>query len=169
MNTAPSAHASVAADGFDSITVLFILLIGSVVVFSLIVYLCSSLARRERPPHGLRLWLRGGAVLGCCAALCVYLWGLLHVVFMEDTNMREACVKSGGGKRAATVDGYGASYVPLRFTCRIDEGGSYAAAVPPWINPALSVLVPLTLITGVASGVTRDDLRRSTAPPTRRE
>lgn len=158
-----SVQASDAVGGFNSIAVLFILLIGVLVVICLIGYLGSSLARREETALGGRLWLRAGAVLSTCAAICVYLWGALHVAFMEDVNMRQACVKAGGKAKASQVDGYEASYIPLRFVCRVAEGGSYSAAVPAWINPALGVLVPLALITGVASGVTRDDQRRGKA------
>ncbi|KUM86601.1 hypothetical protein OIE43_19125 [Streptomyces pseudovenezuelae] len=162
-------QASESADGFNSIALLFILLIGVVVVISLIGYLGSSVARREQRPPGHRLWLRAGCILSVCAAICVYMWGALHVLFMEDMNMRQACVAAGGEARASTVDGYEASYIPLRFTCRISEGGSYTAAIPPWINPALSGLVGLGLITGVASGITRDDFKRDNVVPSQQK
>ncbi|MDT0346449.1 hypothetical protein [Streptomyces litchfieldiae] len=168
MNWNLSALASDKAGGFDTIAVLFILLIGLVVVFSLIAYLCSSIARRKQRSRDGRSWLRAGAVLSICAAICVYLWGTLHVAFMEDEHMREACVEAGGQAKADEVDGYGASYLPLRFECRIDEGDSYSAAIPPWINPALGVFASLALITGVASGATRDDVRPSEEPSIRK-
>ncbi|WP_326698138.1 hypothetical protein OG909_12785 [Streptomyces sp. NBC_01754] len=155
-----STQASDTAGGFNSIALLFILLIGAVVVISLIGYLGSSVARREQGRPGHRLWLRAGCVVSVCAAICVYLWGTLHVLFMEDLNMRRACVAAGGEAKASKVDGYESSYVPLRFTCRVDGGGSYSAAIPAWVNPALGGLVPLALVTGVVSGVTRDDLKR---------
>ncbi|MFE3038136.1 hypothetical protein ACFXKY_41555 [Streptomyces canus] len=162
-------QASETAGGFSSIALLFIMLIGAVIVISLIGYLGSSVARREQGPAGHRLWLRASCILSICAAICVYLWGALHVLFMEDVNMREACVRAGGEAKASRVDGYESSYVPLRFTCRISEGGSYTAAIPPWINPALSGLVSLALLTGVASGITRNDFKRGDAVPSQQK
>ncbi|MFF2526009.1 hypothetical protein [Streptomyces liangshanensis] len=164
MNPHLSVQASDAASGFNSIAVLFILLLGLLLVICLIGYLGSALTHRKESSLGHRLWLRAGAVLSTCAAICVYLWGALHVAFMEDLNMRQACVAAGGETKASQVDGYEASYLPLRFVCHIGGGGSYSAAVPSWINPALGILLPLALITGVTSAVTREDLRRSAAP-----
>ncbi|WP_406727887.1 hypothetical protein WJ438_29315 [Streptomyces sp. GD-15H] len=148
-----------AGGGIGTIAFVFVLLVGLLVVVSLIAYLCSSVARREQLPGTGRLWFRAGIVLSVCAAVCVYLWGVLHMPSDEGVYLRKACVKAGGEAKAARVDSYETSFVPLRFVCRIDEGGSYSP-IPPWINPAVGALASLALITGAAAGVAREGTGR---------
>ncbi len=149
-------QASGAGRGFDQITVLVILMFGLVVVFSLLAFTASTIARRDEPSYRRWLWFRIGGALTTCAAACVYLWGVSHVAFMEADGQRDACVRAGGEARAAEVDGYDASYLPLRFVCRIDGGESYPAAIPPWINPAFGVLSAAAFLVVAAAVLTRD-------------
>ncbi|MGY0066893.1 hypothetical protein ACWZEH_08665 [Streptomyces sp. QTS137] len=150
-----------AGGGIGTIAFVFVLLIGLVVIVSLVGYLCSSVALRKQLPGTGRLWFRACIVLSICAAVCVYLWGMLHMPSDEGVYLRKACVKAGGEAKAARVDGYDTSFVPLRFVCRVDEGGSYST-IPPWINPAVGALASLALITGAAAGATREGTGRRT-------
>ncbi|MDX3416056.1 hypothetical protein PV661_17565 [Streptomyces sp. MD20-1-1] len=144
-----AARESAAGVGIGGIAFLFVLMIGLLVVISLIAYLCSSAARRKELPRG-RLRYRAGVVLSSCAAICVYLWGLLHMPSDEAVYLRKACADAGGEERASRVDGYETSYVPLRFVCRVDGDGGFST-IPSWINPTVGVLCSLALITAAAS------------------
>ncbi|WP_413799503.1 hypothetical protein [Streptomyces iranensis] len=156
MSEAPSLLAADSGGGHDSILLLFICLIGVIVSFTLIGMLGSGIARRTGRRMTRAEWLGGTALPSVCATIALYAWGALHVMFMESDNMREECAEAGGAAKAAQVDRYSASYLPLRFTCRIDEGGSYDAAVPGYVNPAMGIAFVLAIATGAVSVVARD-------------
>ncbi|MCM3809991.1 hypothetical protein ND808_29745 [Streptomyces sp. DR7-3] len=143
------------AGGHDSILLLFICLIGVIVIFTLIGMVGSGIAKRTGRRKTQDEWLGGTALLSVCATVALYIWGALHVMFMENDNMREECAKAGGAVKAAQVDRYEAHYFPLRFTCHIDEGGSYDAAVPGYVNPAMTIAFVLAIATGAVSIVAR--------------
>ncbi|MFJ6727161.1 hypothetical protein ACIQPQ_19880 [Streptomyces sp. NPDC091281] len=143
--------------GFDQTAVFFVVVCGLLVLLSLLVYIGSSLA--QRAPGDPRVWVRSGAALCAGAALGVYLWGILHVLAMEDLNMRQACKEAGGETSAFMVRGYEHSYLPLRFTCRTGEDSGYPAAVPSWINPAATVFAALGVLTAAASRTVSDGRR----------
>jgi hypothetical protein len=153
-------QASDSPDGVNSIILLFIILIAAVVVFSLVGYLCSTIARHGHLPRTRQELLTATAVLFSCSTLCLYAWGALHIIFMEDPNMREACVKAGGETRAAEVQSYDGNYFPIGFVCRTETGNSYSAAVPGYVNPAMSASFAVALTAG---GVAWADQRRGRA------
>ncbi|MBL1118912.1 hypothetical protein JK364_42100 [Streptomyces sp. 110] len=163
MNKAPSSLAADSPDGLNSILLLFICLIGVITVCTLIALLGSGLAKRTGRRKTRAEWLGGIALLSVCVTIALYIWGALHVMFMESDTMREACAKAGSPEKAAQVDRYSARYLPLRFTCQIDKGGSYDAAVPGYVNPAMGIAFALAIATGTVSVVTRDQ-NRSTSP-----
>lgn len=163
MSEASSSLAADSAGGIDSILLLFICLIGVIVIFTLVGMVGSGIVQRTGRRKTRAEWLGGIALLSVCATVALYIWGALHVMFMESYTMREECAKAGGAAKAAQVDRYSASYFPLRFTCRIDEGGSYDAAVPGYVNPAMGIAFVLAIATGAVSVVARDQ-NRSTGP-----
>ncbi|OIJ64381.1 hypothetical protein WN71_029500 [Streptomyces mangrovisoli] len=93
-----------------------------------------------------RMWLRtAGALLGA-VAVALYTWGLLCVAGAvldaedggTDSSPLRPCRTPGQSERALTVVDYSVAYVPLRFVCETDDGGSYTAdSVPPHLNPAV--------------------------------
>ncbi|MEW2132537.1 hypothetical protein [Streptomyces sp. NPDC005435] len=155
--TPDAARASTAGVGIGGIALLFVLMIGLVLVVSLIGYLCSCVARRDQLPPG-RLPFRAGIALGGCAAVLVYLWGLLYMPSDDAHYLREACAEAGGAERAAGVVGYETGFVPLRFVCRLDGGGGIST-IPSWINPTVGALVAVTLILAAAALLTRGPAR----------
>ncbi|MGW7658448.1 hypothetical protein ACWGMA_24125 [Streptomyces asiaticus] len=167
MNKAPSSLASDSPDGLNSILLLFICLIGVIVIFTLIGLLGSGMAKRRGRRKTRAEWFGGIALLSVCATIALYIWGALHLMFMESDTMREACAKARSPEKAAQVDRYSASYLPLRFTCRIDEGGSYGAAVPGYVNPAMGIAFVLAIATGAVSVVARDQNRPTSPTVTR--
>ncbi|WP_155885019.1 hypothetical protein [Actinomadura flavalba] len=105
------------------------------------------LRKRQRPGDGL--WAL--AVLAWSAAVCVYGWGLLHLM-MDETAAAETC---GAAVGAAQVTAYSSSFVPLRFTCHTVGGGA-DVAVPPYVNRmalvAVLVAVPLSVLAPMEKG-----------------
>ncbi|WP_158711598.1 hypothetical protein [Streptomyces xylophagus] len=162
---ATRTQASDSPDGINSIILLFIILIATIVVFSLVGYLFSSIARHGHLFKNRQGAFKTAAVLCACATLCTYVWGALHIIFMEDPGMRTACLKAGGKDRAAEVQAYEASYFPLRFVCRTAVGNSYSAAVPGYVNPAIAGFFAVTLITGAAANAPRLNLQRRNSSP----
>ncbi|MFJ2199474.1 hypothetical protein [Streptomyces violaceusniger] len=163
MSEEPSLLAADSAGGHNSILLLFICLIGVIVIFTLIGILGSGVSKRTGRRKTRADWLGGIALLSVCATIALYIWGALHVMFMENDNMREECTRAGGAAKAAQVDRYEAHYLPLRFTCHLDEGGSYDAALPGYVNPAMAIAFVLAIATGAVSVVARDQ-DRSTSP-----
>ncbi|TDC18124.1 hypothetical protein E1284_07250 [Actinomadura bangladeshensis] len=78
----------------------------------------------------------------------VYVWGML-LVFSDvmsaedggaDSSPLLPCRSAGMAKAMHVVD-YGIDFVPLRFECRLNGGGSYAtSSVPAYLTPAAAAL-----------------------------
>jgi len=111
-------------------------------------------------------WVSLLAVFLAAAASGMYTWGLLHVggAVMEaedggtDSSPLRPCRTPGQPHRAEKVVDYSVGFVPLRFVCERDDGGSYVAdSVPGYVNPAL---LGLTLATAACAGGAALDARR---------
>ncbi|WP_328622684.1 hypothetical protein [Streptomyces sp. NBC_00354] len=106
---------------------------------------------------------RDVALVCVCGALAFYLWGCLHLLFLDDTRQFEACLEAGGPQRAARVDAFEGDFVPLRLLCRIDEGGSYSAGVPGYVNTLVAVLAIGAVVTGALATAERTQLEKNPA------
>ncbi|RAN98090.1 hypothetical protein GAR05_03223 [Micromonospora saelicesensis] len=124
----------------------------------------AVLRKGERSRSG---WLRAAALLAGAGAVAMYAWGLLHlgyaVMRAEDGGAGsfpiEPC-REGGSQLASQVDGYGVSYVPLRFECHLSGGGTYVtSSVPGYVNPVTSVLGLITASCGVLAAATTQRAR----------
>ncbi|MFF1411557.1 hypothetical protein ACFVX6_17515 [Streptomyces sp. NPDC058289] len=113
-----------------------------------VVLFVRSLDARHAGSRPTWLLWRAVASLGMAFGFAMYLWGLLHVALLDETAQFEACMKAGGTENVARVDAFEGEYVPLRLMCRVDEGGSYGAAVPGYVNPAVVMLAFGTLVAG---------------------
>ncbi|MFD9463587.1 hypothetical protein [Streptomyces sp. NPDC060027] len=99
--------------------------------------------------HGVRLLFRAGAArtagaalaaataLTWAAAVGMYTWGVLHLVFLDESSQSQACAKAVGTRQIAA---YEPSFVPLRFDCRTSDGHTFEAVVPSYLNPSVAVL-----------------------------
>jgi len=110
-----------------------------------------------------RVWLRFVAVLLGAGAVALYAWGLLHVagavVDAEDGGADSSPLRPCRTRpeRAVHVVDYTVDYLPLRFVCETNDGGSYAAeSVPDYINPAV---LGLALAAAVCAGAAAVDPR----------
>ncbi|MFF3446651.1 hypothetical protein ACFYXJ_05850 [Streptomyces sp. NPDC002667] len=128
--------------------VLPIILIGLIVAVTSAVYGASSLARRGIRQAGLGLRLRAGAALAAAATALMYVWGAVHLV-RDETMTTQACRAAVPAAQAAHLSGVDVSLVPLHLNCHVTEGGSYAAAVPEYVNPAVLALALIAVVLGV--------------------
>ncbi|MFD9487607.1 hypothetical protein ACFWBX_27295 [Streptomyces sp. NPDC059991] len=164
MTTTGYLQASDRPDGISSIVLLFILLIGLIIVFSLVGYLVSSAVERGSLPKTASAWLQAFAVLLGGATVVMYMLGAGSLIFMEEPDMQSACRTAGGATHHDQVDGYDGRYFPPRFLCRLRGGGSYTAQVPGYVNPSLIVLSSLTVACAGASWITRPKAAADNTP-----
>lgn len=100
-------------------------------------------------PGTARRWAVA-ALCGPCAAFLVYAWGAIH---LYTPDFRETCeLEHGGWDRA-----YGqVTYFPLSRPCN-----AYQDLVPPYVNPAVVVLLAATaLCVGLAVAARRNPRSR---------
>ncbi|MBF6044218.1 hypothetical protein GO001_03150 [Streptomyces sp. NRRL B-1677] len=136
--------------GHNFAGLLVILMIGAATLLSLIGYLCSRLTRpvlREYIPF--RLW-RDLSLLAAAAAIAVYLWGCLHLLFLEDQELAEKCeLQRPAG--TPTLVGRRGDFIPLRVVCEASNGHDYSIVVPGYVNPTVAVLLLLALTCALTS------------------
>ncbi|MFF3419761.1 hypothetical protein ACFYW9_34555 [Streptomyces sp. NPDC002698] len=144
--------------------VLPIILIGLIVAVTLAVYGAGSLARNGVRRTDLGVRLRSGAALAGAAAALMYVWGAVHLV-RDETMTNQACRDAVPAAQAAHLSGVDVSLLPVRLNCYVTEGGSYAAAVPGYVNPALLGLALTAVVLGVFAALeserrARDDFAK---------
>ncbi|MEV6398872.1 hypothetical protein AB0M39_29500 [Streptomyces sp. NPDC051907] len=138
---------------------LMIILVGLITAAGLFGYGGSTLARRGDGRSGTGGLLRSLAAFAGAATAALYVWGSLHLLgaFLDTEGMGattfQECLDAGGAEKAAKVDGYEVEYLPIRYVCRIDEGGSYTAAVPGYVNPAMLASAASAVALAVAAAV----------------
>ena len=128
--------------------ILPIILIGLIVAVTLAVYGASSLARNGIRRTDLGVRLRAGAALAGAAAALMYVWGAVHLV-RDETMTNQACRDAMPAAQAAHLSGVDVSLLPVHLNCYVTGGGSYAAAVPGYVNPALLGLALTAVVLGV--------------------
>ncbi|MCD7445280.1 hypothetical protein K4B79_44760 [Streptomyces lincolnensis] len=119
-----------------------ILIAGAPALLGLLAYLGACLAPRRLRAHRPATALRDTGLLCAAAALAVYLWGCLHVVFLERQEIGNRCAQVAGGVRVA---GFHGDFVPLRLVCRTDDGRDLTVVIPAYVNPSTAVLLLLAL------------------------
>ncbi|MER5546113.1 hypothetical protein ABT072_27525 [Streptomyces sp. NPDC002589] len=127
-----------------------IVLCGAAALLALLVYLCSRLTPRNlrscTPPA---VW-RDASLLTAAASLALYLWGCLHVIFMDREEEGQACEVARPPDVRHLV-GMRGDFVPLRLVCRAADGRDYSILIPHYVNPTLLVLLLLGLTCGAVS------------------
>ena len=86
-----------------------------------------------------RTSIKGAAVMAWACAVGVYAWGVLHLLFLDESSQALACRERLKAEQATYVDGYEYSFIPLRFRCRVTTGQTYEAVVPGYVNPATGI------------------------------
>ncbi|MER6800645.1 MULTISPECIES: hypothetical protein [Streptomyces] len=84
--------------------------------------------------------VRGAATAAWACAAGMYTWGVLHLLFLDESGQARACAERLRSEQVKSVDGYEYSFIPLHFTCRVTGGQTYEAVVPGYVNPAAGIL-----------------------------
>ncbi|WP_062014038.1 hypothetical protein [Streptomyces hygroscopicus] len=136
--------------GHNFSVLLPIMLAGTATLLAIALYLCSRCtreARLRRTPFAV--W-RDVSLATVAAALALYLWGCLHVFFLDDQDQSEKCElqRPGGIPRLVGLRG---DFIPLRLVCQASNGQDYSIIIPGYINPAIAILLPLALVCALTS------------------
>lgn len=125
-----------------------IMLAGPAVLFGLVIYLCSSLARLRR--RSLAAAYGNLALLSLAASVALYLWGCVHVVFRERQEIGNECAEAAGsGTRR--VEAFHGDFVPLQLVCRTEGGGTHTVLIPDYTNPSIAIALSLALVFGITA------------------
>ncbi|WP_329123741.1 hypothetical protein [Streptomyces sp. NBC_01465] len=113
-----------------------------------------------------RTAVKGAALLVWAGMIGMYTWGVLHLVLLDEDRQLRACQEALGPERAKLLDGYETSFVPLRFGCHLENGWTYEAVVPGYVNPVTGIFAVtagvLTLVVRYSSeGVVRGGVANS--------
>ncbi|WNF27450.1 hypothetical protein RI138_11720 [Streptomyces sp. C11-1] len=126
--------------------------VGITTLVSITAYLCSRLARRTRPRYTSVRAGRDVALAAIAAGIALYLWGLLHVLFLEDQEQAQECERQRP-EGVPSLVGRRGDFLPLRLVCEASNGRDYSVLIPEYINPTIAVLTLLALLSAVASVV----------------
>jgi hypothetical protein len=152
---------AMAAEGGDAVDHFLLFLITSSALFGvvgLIGYGFSNVARHGIRQLSTRVVLRSLAAFAAAAAGAAYLLGALYIVgaVLEaaeggtDSAPIRPCRTPGWQDRDASIVGYGVDYLPIRFVCKTNDGGSYAIG-PGYINPAMLGLSLTAVVLAVSA------------------
>ncbi|MFE7748604.1 hypothetical protein [Streptomyces sp. NPDC057428] len=140
--------------GHDFSILFTVLIAGTSALLGCTAYLCSRFSRRARhlcTPS--RVW-RDLSLAAAAATLALYLWGCLHLLFLEDQEEAMECEpnRPEGTPRLVGLRG---DFVPLRLVCETLDGRDFAVVVPGYVDPALVALLLLALGCGLVSVLLR--------------
>ncbi|MCP3754049.1 hypothetical protein [Streptomyces sp. TBY4] len=125
--------------------------VGAALLVSLLVYLGSRLSRKH---------VRGGTPATACrdlsltaaaGALAMYLWGCLHLLFVERQERGVECAKVQGVAEGPGAEAITGDFIPLQLVCHMPGGRTHTVLVPDYINPSVAVLLALALTAAVTS------------------
>ncbi|MFJ5274316.1 hypothetical protein [Streptomyces sp. NPDC088358] len=149
--------------GHDFAVLSAVLLAGPATLVAATVYLCSRFtrqARRRRTPTAV--W-RDASLTAVTVALALYVWGCLHVLFLEDQEQAEACERARPAG-VPTLIGIRGDFIPLRLVCEASNGHDYSVVIPHYINPTIAVLLLLSLACALVSARLHHEQRTATRP-----
>ncbi|MFE3071863.1 hypothetical protein [Streptomyces sp. NPDC059247] len=147
--------------GHDFGVLLTVLFCGTAVLAGLTAFLGSRLAPRARRRYTpARAW-RDASLLAVAAGLALYLWGCLHVLFLEDGEQAARCERHRPPGLPALVGRRG-DFLPLRLVCEVSDGRDYTVVVPGFVNPTLAVLLLLALLGALTAALLHRKQRTST-------
>ncbi|GAA2407789.1 hypothetical protein GCM10010420_39860 [Streptomyces glaucosporus] len=140
--------------GHDFAVLLPVLTAGTTAVLGLGAYLCSRFTRRALRQYTPPAVWRDASLAASAAALALYLWGCLHVLFLEDQEQARACERERP-EGTPSLMGRRGDFVPLRLVCEASDGRDYSVVIPDYVNPSVAVLLLLALACALTSAVLR--------------
>lgn len=147
--------------GHDFAALFSILIAGAATVLGLAVYLCSRFSRAARRPRAPFAVWRDVSLATAGVALALYLWGCLHVLFLEDQEQAEECERQRP-EGTPTLVGLRGDFIPLRLVCEASDGRDYSIVIPDYINPTVAVLLLLALACALTSALLHQKQRTTT-------
>lgn len=141
------------------VLVLFLGFLGGMVI-ALLLIICGIVLGAFRGRHSTAFRLQAVALFAAAAAIGMYAWGLGFVgsAVLEaedggtDSSPLRPCRGEADAETVARVTGYQVGFMPLRFECQLEGGGSYTtSSVPTYVNPATVALTLLAIAFGVIS------------------
>ncbi|MET7552352.1 MULTISPECIES: hypothetical protein [unclassified Streptomyces] len=121
-----------------------VLVAGALTGLGIVAFLCSRLTRQARDRRTPSAVWRDASLAATATALALYLWGCLHVLFLEDQEQAEQC-ELHRPEGTPTLIGRRGDFIPLRLVCEASDGRDYSVVIPDYINPSIAVLLLLTL------------------------
>ncbi|MFF3840057.1 hypothetical protein [Streptomyces sp. NPDC001930] len=136
--------------GHDAGMLLIALFVAATTFMALATYLGSRLApetrRRYTPPRVLR----DMSLLAIAAAVALYVWGLLHIVLVDEQEQAEEC-ELRRPEGIPSLVGRRGDFFPLRAVCEGSNGQDYTILVPDYITPSHAALLTLAALCAAAS------------------
>lgn len=130
--------------GHDFATLFTVLVAGALTGLSILAFLCSRLTRQARELRTAPAVWRDASLAATALAIALYLWGCLHVLFLEDQEQAEQC-ELHRPEGTPTLIGRRGDFIPLRLVCEAANGRDYSVVIPDYINPSIAVLLLLAL------------------------
>ncbi|THA73271.1 hypothetical protein E6R60_25325 [Streptomyces sp. A0642] len=155
------AMASDPWQGHDFAILLPVLVAGALTGLGILAFLCSRLTARARGRRTTQAVWRDASLTATGLALGLYLWGCLHVLFLEDQEQAEQCELHRPEGTPALVGRRG-DFIPLRLVCEASDGHDYSVVIPHYVNPSIAVLLLLALACGTVSVLLHLGRRRTT-------
>ncbi|WP_328871578.1 hypothetical protein OHT76_16440 [Streptomyces sp. NBC_00287] len=134
--------------GHSPLVLLLVLLLGLATAAVLAVYGCTTAARHGVGRAGTLVLLRSGGALAGAAAACLYAWGVVHLLMLDETARDLGCKEAVGPAHVLEIDSYRPTYIPLSLGCHVRSGTTYSTGVPGYLNPTVGALA----FTAVALG-----------------
>ncbi|MFF3261100.1 hypothetical protein ACFYWO_18240 [Streptomyces sp. NPDC002932] len=129
-----------------------VLIAGATTVLGLVLYLCSRFTRQAwRRRTSQAVW-RDVSLVMAALGIALYLWGCLHVLFLEDQEQAEACER-GRPEGVTALIGRRGDFVPLRLVCEAAGGRDYSVVIPSFVNPVLAVLLSVGLVCALVAAI----------------
>ncbi|WP_405760542.1 hypothetical protein OG234_19775 [Streptomyces sp. NBC_01420] len=144
------ATASDPWQGHDFAILFPVIIAGSLAGLGVLAFLGSRLTARARARRTAPAVWRDASLAAAGLALGLYVWGCLHVLFLEDQEQAEQCElhRPEGTPRLVGRRG---DFIPLRLVCEASDGHDYSVVIPHYVNPSVAVLLLLALACGTAS------------------
>ncbi|MCX4395756.1 hypothetical protein [Streptomyces sp. NBC_01767] len=134
--------------GHSTTALVLIIFAGLPIVVVLGVFACTTLARNGIRNSGTLMRLRSLAAFAAAGAVSLYVWGAIHLVTLDETRRDLACKEAVGPAHVMEIDSYRPTYIPLGLGCHIENGTTYPAGVPGYLNRAAAALALTAVVLG---------------------
>lgn len=134
--------------GHNPLVLLLVLLLSLATAIALAAYGCTTAARHGAGRGAPLVLLRSCGAFAAAGAACLYAWGTVHLLTLDETRRDAACKEAVGPAHVMEIDSYRPTYIPLGLGCHVRSGTTHSTGVPGYLNPAAGALA----FTAVAMG-----------------